>query len=293
MEEKKTRGNKKLLVVLAMILLLVAIFALGGYTFARYISSTGQKATQATVAKWGFVVNANADKLFSEQYNKGTAVESSATSKDVKASATGKGIVAPGTTGSMTFGVTGIAEVLAEISVTFDEATTGAGVKDVVLNKDGTATYNPVKWTLKEGGAVLDTTSTPNAAAKKLENVSLSDIKTYFTSFTKNAAAGITIDGYEFELSWAWALDGTETDANKYDTILGYLAYYQNDATLTATSATDGVKLEGGKYAVYKNSGVVTVAELGAGASNADVLYTAEVEISFAVSVSAKQIQNT
>ena len=131
MEEKKTRGNKKLLVVLAMLFLLIAIFALGGYTFAKYITSQSTGTQQATVAKWGFVVNVIANDLFSEQY-KGEGVHATRDEAGVNVqvetagTAAKNNLVAPGTKGEMTFSVTGKAEVLAKIAASIDTTTTGA-----------------------------------------------------------------------------------------------------------------------------------------------------------------------
>ena len=113
--------NKKFLVIIATALMACLVIGMGAMTYARYIS-TGTHATQATAAKWGFVVNVNAENLFSKDYVKEN------NSNYSKPTTTGNGVaikaanqsLAPGSTGSLTVSVSGIAEVLAELVISLN-----------------------------------------------------------------------------------------------------------------------------------------------------------------------------
>ena len=118
MENKKTNRNTRLIIVAIVLALVVLLLCIGGSTFARYISSKNLPSNQATVAKWGYVVTANTKNLFGKNYAN-TAIVTDTTGDpklDVKASGN---VVAPGTKGEITFGVTGSAEVLAKLNLTF------------------------------------------------------------------------------------------------------------------------------------------------------------------------------
>ena len=52
MEEKKTRSNKKIFVIAAILVLLALILCFGGTTFAKYITEKKMPAQNATAAKW-------------------------------------------------------------------------------------------------------------------------------------------------------------------------------------------------------------------------------------------------
>ncbi|MBQ3081394.1 MAG: hypothetical protein IJC01_03905 [Clostridia bacterium] len=153
--------KRKALIVAVMALLLVAILAMSVSTFAKYTTSTSINSNSAAVAKWGFAASIQADDMFADAYGAQTAnLASKATwvadSNDagtlsVKANSEGTEVVAPGTKGSMTFSITGEAEVLAQITVKVDASS------DVYLTKtDGNKTYNPIKWTLKKDGVAVN-----------------------------------------------------------------------------------------------------------------------------------------
>ena len=128
-------NKRKSLIVIAMFVLLAVLIAMSGMTFARYISSKEVPTQSATVAKWGFVVSADADALFGSDY-KGTTLATVVANTEeqlsVSAESAAEGqtrglVVAPGTTGSMTFSITGEAEVRAQITVSM------TNVQDVYL----------------------------------------------------------------------------------------------------------------------------------------------------------------
>ncbi len=224
----RKKNNLRSMIIVALLLLLVAVIGFGGYTLSKYVSNKTEGGT-AQVAKWGYTVEADATNLFGKNYKfdagKSNSIIASAgdTSLTVSAStATDNNLVAPGTTGSMTFSVKGTAEVLAKVSI---EVT---GVKDIVLNyeKDGTdGTYKPVKWTLTKKNADGTTTL--------VDGKTLAEVATELEKAAHNPTCdpNSTVSD-EYTLSWAWAFeDTTKAENNDLDTLLGMLA---NDKTVTA-----------------------------------------------------------
>ena len=128
----------------------------------------------------------------------------------VKAS---KGVVAPGTDGSMTLSITGGADVDASVSFNTGSAWTDVKLTDsytITENEEPTTKtdeYAPVKWTLKEDGAIVNS----------LENTNLAAIEAYFKSASFHYDAGSTAVSLNYVLSWAWDFNGNDT----YDTLLG------------------------------------------------------------------------
>lgn len=227
------KNNRKTAIIVALLLALIALMCFGGYTFSKYVTS-GKGSGTANVAKWGYTASVDATKLFGEEYKydatkTASTVNGTGANLTVKADTAGKNLVAPGTTGSMTFKVKGQAEVKALVGVYINEAVHGEGIKDVVLKVQKTGgeeiVYNPVKWTLKKNGVAV-----PNA-----ENTTLKAVAETFISDSTNGVkeAGTQLD-VTYELVWAWAYEGTETfdgiTVDELDTILGRRA---NDARYT------------------------------------------------------------
>ena len=221
------KNNRKTAVIVMLLIALIALMCFGGYTFSKYVTH-GNGTGTAQVAKWGYTVDVNTSGIFGEQYKKEAGAFSTITTSDdgltVKADTAGKKIVAPGTTGSMTFKVGGKAEVKARLymGITPNE--------DVVLKiqKAGEAeiVYNPVKWTLKKGGTTVLANATLIEIADKLNHEPVSVGGTY--------EAGTEVPETTYELSWEWAFEGTGNftgiTVNELDTILGQRA---NDAAFT------------------------------------------------------------
>ena len=233
------KRNTRSIVIVGLLLLLVAVIGFGGYTLSKYVTKKSGNGS-ATVAKWGFTVDADASELFGKQYKKGVIVEAGTEGIDVSAS-TGNdnNLVAPGTTGSMTFSVKGTAEVRAQIEINLNVT------NDVVLKytKDDTAgvDYAPVKWTLKLNGAPV----------KDAENVTLAKIATALNK-TGTYEPNATAINEEYELSWTWAFStGDENDA--LDTLLGM--YVADDSK----AKTEGTVLGANTYKAVDGT-VTTVA---------------------------------
>lgn len=227
-QNTQKNSNKKSVFVIALLLLLVAVIGFGGYTMSKYISSKSDKGT-ANVAKWGFTVDANATNIFGAEYKydgKSASVVNTASGATLTVSAvtpaTGErsNLVAPGTTGSMTFSIAGTAEVKSHVDINFTVNS------DVVLKYKTSAEgapldYAPVKWTLKKDGVVV------TDGATELKNVTLAQIATVLNGYDADVAANATYaHAGNYTLEWAWAFDGTASnaDADKLDTLLGMVA---------------------------------------------------------------------
>lgn len=228
-QNTQKNSNKKSVFVIALLLLLVAVIGFGGYTLSKYVSSKSDNGT-ASVAKWGFTVTTNASDIFGTDYKYDTAektsISNSATgtvltvSAKTPTSGTRSNLVAPGTKGSMTFTIDGTAEVKSHVAINLNVTS------DVVLKytsetvADGT--YNPVKWTLKKGNAVV---TTGENGATKLENVTLAQIATVLNGYGADVEANAAYaHAGTYTLEWAWAFDGTEENADQLDTLLGMVA---------------------------------------------------------------------
>lgn len=239
-QNTQKNSNKKSVFVIALLLLLVAVIGFGGYTMSKYISSKSDNGT-ASVAKWGFEVTAKGDGLFGKEYKydagKGASVVNApdGATLTVKA-ADEESRVAPGTTGSMTFSITGTAEVKSKIEVKL----TG---NDVVLKYTATGVadgeYAPVKWTLKK----------KDATDPLLNGGTFAQLTTELAKLNATVEANATYaNAGEYTIEWAWAFEGGN---DALDTFLGTIAN-------TPATTTDGTytKAEGTKTAISFNLSV-------------------------------------
>ena len=225
-QKSERKNNRKTAVIVALLLTLIALMCFGGYTFSKYVTS-GSGTGTAQVAKWGYTIEVDGSNLFGKNY-KFDGVSSKATTDDTGLTVMASGdynVIAPGTTGSMTFKIKGQAEVKALIAMGITPE------KDVVLKMkkaDGKEiVYNPVKWTLKKNGVVMTGAG----------NTTLADVANHFHSDPVLGVkeAGTVVEKTIYELSWAWAFEGTGTfegvTVDELDTILGTRA---NDASYAA-----------------------------------------------------------
>lgn len=232
-QNTQKKDNRKSIFVIALLLLLVAVIGFGGYTLSKYVTKKSESGS-ASVAKWGYTIEANANKLFGTKYtfdNTNSVVTDSNAKLTVAASDATTNKVAPGTTGSMTFSVKGTAEVLAQLSISMTD------VQDVKLvykkGTDGAETeYAPVKWTLKKNNTVVSVKlneSDENVTA--LSGVSLAAIQkglATVSTITPNAAE--INDTYT--ISWVWEFENKtegatseqKEETDSLDTLLGMVA---------------------------------------------------------------------
>ncbi len=236
-QNTQKKNNRRSIFVIGLLLMLVAVIGFGGYTLSKYVTKKSTDAN-ATVAKWGFTVDADASGLFGKDYAYDTTKANSIVNDGtgtltVSASANR---VAPGTTGSMTFSIQGKAEVLASINLQM------TNTKDVVLNYTndnvaGTA-YAPVKWTLTES-------VNGQTATTVIENTTLADLAVELNKKFNNKEQAIGTEvNVTYTLTWAWAFtSGDENDT--LDTLLGMVANGTADATIdkyavvSATTTTE------------------------------------------------------
>lgn len=238
---ERKNNTKKTAVIVALLLALIALLCFGGYTFSKYVTSDKGSGT-AQVAKWGYTVNVDGSELFGKKYvfdgaNTST-VNNDAAQVSVAASADNN-VVAPGTSGKITFKVNGTAEVTSKLNIKIDN------VKEISLTakKTGVAdeVYKPVKWTLKKGGAVVVTDGTLADVAAK---IAVTD-----TEIAANTNLGTD---YEYELSWEWVFEDAATTVagftvDQLDTFLGQDAAASGDYTfdkVTETSFNLTIKVE-------------------------------------------------
>lgn len=221
-QKSERKNNRKTTVIIALLLALIAILSFGGYTLSKYVTSGGSTG-KAQVAKWGYKMEIDGSNLFGKNYkfdDKASKVTTDTTGLTVKASGD-YNVIAPGTTGSMTFKIGGQAEVVALIAMGIDP------IKDVTLKlqkPDGEKmkeiVYNPVKWTLKKNGVEIP----------GMINTTLHGVAGAFHDMIHNSASSVRNPGdvladTTYELVWAWAFEGTGTfegvTADELDTILG------------------------------------------------------------------------
>mgnify|MGYP004652634211 FL=1 len=212
-QKTEKKDNRKSILLIALLLMLVAIIGFGGYTLSKYITSKKSEGS-AQVAKWGYTITANSDNLFGKNYKYVT--NSSVVTTDtanLTVSASGDyNVVAPGTKGSMSFTIKGKAEVKSKITIAMSD------VKDVTLKyTEGEATavntYNPVKWTLKKnGGEVTGATG-----------VTLATLLTKLNAETTYEAGAPEVDD-TYTIEWAWAFEDGTVKTDALDTLLGMIA---------------------------------------------------------------------
>ena len=202
--EKRKQNAKKVTVIAAVILMFSLVIGMGAFTYAKYVSTQETGNQNATAAKWGIVISADAS-MFGTDYTKGDGANATVVAGGagvaVKATSTAK-IVAPGTEGSLTVTVNGTAEVLSKL--TFEST---ADWTDISVKENDTV-YNPIKWTLKKG----------DTAVTGAENVTLAVLKTKLLALTEKYDAGTSIS-QTYTISWVWAF---EQNNNGADTAIGY-----------------------------------------------------------------------
>ncbi len=222
---RKAKTMRAALVLLA--LTLITSCFVGG-TFAKYVTSSDGKDS-ARVAKWGVsIAMSNTDEtetsqLFIDEYTADNTTAAIGT-YSVATNDTDENtvdVVAPGTSGKMTFSIIGTPEVDVKVNVDFGaeneysmiklpKTAEGTTYTDYTVSPVSTFTladdYYPIKWTLKRA----ETSEGLASATAVLTDKNLDEIKDYFN----DASAGLnnvydsntdlaTKFGY-FELSWKW-----------------------------------------------------------------------------------------
>lgn len=208
--------RKKVFLIATLLLALLLIFAFGTYSLSKYVSQD-KGSGDATIAKWGYKVDINADNLFGKEYQK-VEGESWATVDGegeivVKASEENQNnVIAPGTKGSMTISVTGNAEVAAALTFDFGESklpsfTITRTVHSEALEQDVTLTYeySPVKLTMQK----YSDSDFQTPVDDPVEG--LDAIKATLENQTYSPNADVLETYYEINWEWAFTADGDVT----------------------------------------------------------------------------------
>lgn len=240
-QNAQKKDNRKSIFVIGLLLLLVAVIGFGGYTLSKYVTKK-EASGNASVAKWGFTVTSETNNLFGANYEFKTGATNStvtatndATKLTVKASSENSKVVAPGTTGSMTFTIGGTAEVKAAVAINMTVT------KDVVLKYTATGVtgvkeYNPVKWTLKKGENKLVENSTLAKIAEELNKAAYDE--------TINPGADYT-NAATYTIEWVWDFDANGVGTNdELDTFLGTIASTPSTTTYGNYTKAEGTSTE-------------------------------------------------
>ena len=219
---------KRKVAIAVMLVLLVVSFVFSGGVFAKYVSTSNAQPNTARVARWGFVISANADDLLGSAYDGDSLdVDVGAGSLDVNAEE-GLNVLAPDANGSMSFSISGMSEVLAKLTVQI-------GGSEIFLQK-GEEFYYPIVWTLKKGGEVL-------------VSGRLTDVNAYFADDPATDANELEVEPNthsvfegDYVLSWAWEFTNagsgiTDLSVNDADTLLGFAAVPVEKRTAEQTAA--------------------------------------------------------
>lgn len=213
--DNKSKKSKTIIVAAIVLMLCLITTCVVGTTLAKY-TTQGTGNDSAQVAKWGVKIEIQGDKLFSNEYKNPT--DSAVTVKSTS------DVVAPGTSGSTIFSISGTPEVALNVKIDF------AKTNDVYLG-----TYHPVVFELKQ---IKNYTGDIDVV---LESGTLEEVETYLHEWSQNYNPNTVLDA-TFELSWEWAFDGddakdtllgdliagTQTTTESYSTSIGY--------TLTVTA---------------------------------------------------------
>ena len=212
---KLNKKQKRTATIASMAALLAVVLGMGGQTFAKYIT-TQETADTATVAKWGVVITANATNLFGSKYEDNVI---NASGDDIVAGGN-YDVVAPGSSGSMNFVVSGQPEVAAKITFDVTGKEVGlvynvkASAEDSVGAED---TYYPIKWTLTNNTAPSSVVVDGGTLTEVMSE--LNALTSTYTP-TEDKSTKINLD---YTISWAWEFS-EDTTISYRDTVLGNYA---------------------------------------------------------------------
>lgn len=253
------RKNKMLRMASALLMLVLLTTSVVGGTFAKYVTEA-DASDSARVAKWGIKMDVDGSGTFKAAYD--TTVQSENSTDKV---------VAPGTSGTAIYSVSGAPETAYKITFTgtktndvflakglkfkYTDSDTNGGAVNYI--KPGTSTesmvsenYYPIKYTVTvisanatfsgSGGITNDTSKefdTLEAAMTALSNTTL--------TYDANEAANL-----EVKIGWKWAFDSTTepTSNDVNDTILGDIIAGNADLTVDGKTGTAIQPNVDGKY---------------------------------------------
>lgn len=198
MNKSESKKGKKIALV-AVFVMLIFVFAFGGYSFAKY-TTKGTGTDSASVAAWGIKVTANNTGNFKTQYASADRTLQVSASDNTK-------VVAPGTSGSMTLAISGSAEVAVGVKMEFS-------AKKDISAKYGTEEYHPLKFKLSVKG---EDAALAEGSLKEIEKyvagLGTGYIRTYGVNYNFDDAPVV------YTLSWEWAFF-TDADTDILDTAI-------------------------------------------------------------------------
>ena len=286
---KKNQTKKRVGFVAVMLMLVIAICATAGTTLAKYVSSFETVSNNATVAKWGYTMTVNESKMFSKQYgevNTTTNLAKISDSAVVVKSSTENNVVAPGTTGSMSFTLFGSADVDAELKLTIANGTDDFKTVKLAKSAEDSSAYYPIKWAVdanlaNDGTPAWSTTDVTEvkdlanlfktALNSKISGATVGVDKTNSNVLIIKLPAGTDLGttGLKVTISWKWDFETTKTPDGNYnaeDTLLGYLAAGKTYTDISNVNELNGTgKLLGDKttgsetFTAYKTNSVLDV----------------------------------
>ncbi|PWM71556.1 MAG: hypothetical protein DBX59_08615 [Bacillota bacterium] len=192
MNKSESKKGKKIALV-AVFVMLIFVFAFGGYSFAKY-TTKGTGSDEARVAQWGInVTKGTNDSGFSAKYtadaeNKTLAAAANGAAFAASAANGSDIIVAPGAAGSMTLVISGTAEVAVGVKMAIEVE------NDIGISSEN---YYPIEFTLTDlnGAEVASGTLSEVSAALAAETDYINKFAPNHSFATKNT----------YTLSWSWA----------------------------------------------------------------------------------------
>lgn len=182
---KKTKALKVLLV---LTLIIVAVIIAVSSTYARYITAiTG--TDKARVAHWKVNATNEIEDLFADSYTHVVGKDGDGTA-----------VIAPGTSGTYTFSITGSVETDYKLTIN------ATGTDDINGAVSG---YNPIKYTFQKNSETAKTGLTFAALLTEINGID--------DGTTTHKAGTLPTDTYT--IGWSWAIDGDDAK----DTELGNL----------------------------------------------------------------------
>jgi hypothetical protein len=195
------------LTIITLIFTLVSTSMLS-FTLAKYTTGGGV-VNHARVAKWGVRINFGhcGNTLFKPEYRSGNGTLSAQWSGGIGGA---DNLIAPGTSGSTTFSVTGNPEVAVEISVcTGGSQMVGAWSK----SGPGITYHEPIRWSLSKDDETILNGGSFQALCSALENL----------SGQWDANSNLDDSLGEYTISWTWPLNSGGM-MDDYETYLGDVA---------------------------------------------------------------------
>ena len=225
MKRQGVRSHIFIRIALILFILVTLLTLVVSGLYAKFISEDGDDSPTASATLWGFNVTVDGSKMFSEHYQGGVNAKSGLEngSYDVRAQM-GSTVIAPDTSGYMTFSVNGMAEVDAQVIL----RATGGDVTVTVDNGGGsTSVYRPILWSL----AVVD----DGVTTYVVSDGTLTEVLDIMEGLNPIIEAGNTVD-VEYRIEWEWPLETSEEN-NVLDTVIAeYLEGKTIDSKYTVSA---------------------------------------------------------